>query len=57
MAAALTVTGAKAVDRIESAAESLSDSAFNPVPGLSENYAGDKGSLQQVINVPAGSFV
>ena len=57
MAAALTVTGAKAVGRIESAAESLSDSAFNPVPGLGENYAGDKGSIQNVINVPAGSFV
>ena len=42
MAAALTITGAEARDRIKLAAKSLSNNAFNPVLSLTPDYTIDR---------------
>jgi len=55
--AAPAITTAKAGDRIKLVAKSLSADAFNSVFSLAEDYISDKSLLQEIINMPARSFV
>ena len=53
----VTVTAAEAGDGVKLTAKRLSNGALNPVLSLIEDYIADRCLLQQVINMPVGSFV
>ncbi|GAJ02793.1 unnamed protein product [marine sediment metagenome] len=53
---ALTITRAKAGDRIKLTVKSLSYGALHPVIGLTENYLANRRLLQEIINMPVRLF-
>ena len=57
MATALTVTTAKAGNKIKLVLKSLGNGTFSPVISLAEDYAGDRCLLQEIINMPVPLFI
>ena len=57
MAVALTITRAKAGDRIKLTVESLSYGALHPAIGLAEDYLVNRSLLQEIINMPVRLFI
>lgn len=53
----LTITGAKAGDAIKVGVKSLSNGAFRPVPGLTDDYIINPRLLKEIVNVPVKFLV
>ena len=54
---ALTITRAKAGDRIKLAAKGLSYGALSPVFSLADNYLANRCLPQEIINMPVRLFI